>query len=127
MNTGPDKSPTADERLMAALCHFSASLAAIAWWFAIPIPGTAMIGPFLVWASRRDVSEFVNRHGREAMNFNLTCAIVGIPLTLLSFSSPGRVILWIAAIAWLTTVVFAASKAFVGQAWKYPVVPSLIR
>ncbi|MBX3742399.1 MAG: DUF4870 domain-containing protein [Akkermansiaceae bacterium] len=50
---------TVDERNMAMLCHLLSIL-------------TGFIGPLILWLVKKDESPFINHHGREALNFQIT-------------------------------------------------------
>lgn len=48
---------------MAMLCHLLGIL-------------TGFLGPLVLWLVKKDQSEFVNHHGREALNFQITIFLV---------------------------------------------------
>jgi uncharacterized Tic20 family protein len=63
---------TADDRTMAMLCH----LLAILTWF---------VGPLVIWLVKKDSSRFVDHHGRESLNFQLTIFLASICLGAMAF------------------------------------------
>jgi len=67
----PASAPVMDvkeERKWAMACHLSALAGFL-------IPFGNVIGPLVVWICKKDVSEFVNEHGKTALNFQLTLSI----------------------------------------------------
>lgn len=60
---------TPDERSWAVLTHLSALLG-----YFFPFGG--IIGPLIFWSIKKETSEFVNAHGRSAVNFHLTWTLV---------------------------------------------------
>lgn len=54
--------PTQDERQWALFAHV-ASLANFV------VPFGAILGPLVVWLSKKETSRFVDRHGRESLQF----------------------------------------------------------
>lgn len=69
-----------DTRTWAMLAH----LAALAGYV---VPLGNVIGPLVVWLSKRDTMPFVDYHGRESLNFHITIAIGYVVLFLLAFLS----------------------------------------
>jgi len=63
---------TADDRTMAMLCH----LLTILTWF---------VGPLVIWLVKKDSSRFVDHHGRESLNFQLTIFLASICLGAMAF------------------------------------------
>src|SRR5690348_10964597 len=79
--------PSAEERQWAMFAHLSALLGAFVtgwiggWgWF---------LGPLIIWLVKKDTMPFVNDQAKEALNFNITIAIVFVILTILGFATLG--------------------------------------
>lgn len=131
---GAEEGPAipADARQMAMLAHLSALLGGIvtAGW-----AGSlgCFIGPLVIWILKKDTMPFVDDQAKEALNFNLTVAIVFLALLLLSILTLGiglilAVPAWIAVgIAWLVLVIIASVKANEGVAYRYPFALRLIK
>ncbi len=68
----PPPPPSQDERTMAMLCHLLGLL-------------TGFVGPLILWLVKKDESHFVNHHGKEALNFQITVTIVVWSLSILAF------------------------------------------
>lgn len=60
--------PTADDRSMAMLCHLLSIL-------------TGFLGPLILWLVKKETSPFVDHHGREALNFQITVFLAMFLLT----------------------------------------------
>ena len=81
---------TKEEKNWAALSH----IASFAGFF---IPFGNIVGPLLVWVLKKEDSSYVDFHGKEALNFQISVTIyfliasalvillIGIPLLLLVF------------------------------------------
>ena len=63
---------TKEYRNMAMLCH----LAAFATVVGIPLGN--IVGPLVVWLIKREQSSFVDWHGKESINFQISVTIYGI-------------------------------------------------
>ncbi|MBN1918607.1 MAG: DUF4870 domain-containing protein [Verrucomicrobia bacterium] len=66
--------PSSRERTWATFCH----LAAFTVLFGIPLGLIA--GPLVVWLIKKNESTFVDRHGKTAVNFQLSMVVYGIVL-----------------------------------------------
>jgi uncharacterized protein len=132
-------------RNWALFCHLSAFLSFV-------VPFGHIIGPVAVWLTKRAESPFIDWHGREAVNFQITSTIVSfvimLALVLLLFTAgffsgvstsppsmmssliPMLLVLGL-FLAWtVTAVVFtlvAGVRASHGRRWQYPVCIRFIR
>ena len=115
---------SAEERQWAMFAHLSALVgglltSAAGGW------GT-FIGPLVIWLVKKDTMPFVNDQGKEALNFNITVAIICLALVLLSIVTLGIGLIiaipaWvIVGIAWLVLTILAAVKANEGVRFRYP-------
>ncbi|HET7161577.1 MAG TPA: DUF4870 domain-containing protein [Rhodanobacteraceae bacterium] len=123
--------PTAEERQWAMFAHLSALLGAFVtgwiggWgWF---------LGPLIIWLVKKDSMPFVNDQAKEALNFNITIAIIFVILTILGFATLGvgfllaLPLMIIIGIAALVFIILAAIKANEGVAYRYPFALRLIK
>ena len=91
------------------------------------------IGPLVIWMIKKDEMPFVDDQGKEALNFNITIAIIFVGLLLLSILTLGIGLIiaipaWIIiGIAWLVFSIIAAIKANDGVAYRYPFTLRLIK
>lgn len=136
--------PSENDRLWAAGVHVLALLLALLTTWMAGIAG--VVGALAVWMIKRDESEFIADHAKEALNFNLSmfiyaCAAVLIGFVLLGatvltlglgliLTAPAGIALLLAAaaiaIAWLVCSVIATVKAFNGERYRYPLSIRLI-
>ena len=124
-------SPTAEEKQWALFAHLSALLGAMVTgiWFG----WGCFLGPLVIWLVKKDTMPFVNDQGKEALNFNITLAIIGVILLLLVIMTLGIGLLVavpvgiIVAIGWLVLTIIAAIKASEGVAYRYPISLRLIK
>jgi uncharacterized Tic20 family protein len=123
--------PTAEEKQWALFAHLSALLGAMLTgiWFG----WGCFLGPLVIWLVKKDTMPFVNDQGKEALNFNITLAIIGVILLLLVIMTLGIGLLIaipvgiIVAIGWLVLTIIAAIKASEGVAYRYPISLRLIK
>ncbi|HOK66410.1 MAG TPA: DUF4870 domain-containing protein [Anaerohalosphaeraceae bacterium] len=106
--------PSKDALNLAVLCH-------VLGFF------TSFLGPLILWLMKKDGDAYVEHHGREALNFQITLLIAYLVGGILSFVCIGFVII---AAAWIADIVFsilAAVAASKGQRYQYPVSLRLIK
>ena len=127
----PMMAASAQERQWAMFAHLSALLGGIltghmfAWG--------CFIGPLVIWLLKKDTLPFVNDQGKEALNFNITLAIVGFVLLVFSIFTFGIGLLIavpigvLAVLGWLVLTIIAAIKANEGVAYRYPLSLRLIK
>ena len=138
-------SPTSSERQWAASAHLGALLLALLTTWMAGLAGVAGAG--LVYLIKRDESAFVAAHAREAINFNLSMfiyscvaaalAVVLVGATVLTLgiglilTLPAGIVLVVAgcaiALMWLVCSVIAASKAWNGEPYRYPLTLRLLK
>lgn len=125
-------------RTWAMLVH----LAALATFI---IPFGLVLGPLILWLIKKNELPEVDRHGKEAVNFQLTVAIVTVILTIIMISTMGFGFFWgnplflfsggfgigmILAIINIGAVIFgvvAGIKANNGEFYRYPFSIKFIR
>ena len=110
----PGTAPTENERTWGMLAHLSALAGLV-----VPLIGIAL-GPLVVWLAKRDESEFVAAHAKEALNFNISVLLGAIVCMLLMLVFIGVLLGTALFIAWLVMTLVAAIKASEGQAYRYP-------
>jgi uncharacterized Tic20 family protein len=103
-----------DARMWAMFCH----LAGLAW-FLIPLIGN-IVAPLIVWQIKKEDSMFMDEHGKEALNFQISMslyALISIPLFLICI---GPFLLIAVVIFDLIFLLIAAIKANNGDHFRYP-------
>ena len=123
---------SAEERQWAMFAHLSALVGGIltsGWAGSVG----CFIGPLVIWLVKKDTMPFVADQAREALNFNITVAIVFFALFVFGMLTLGlgfvlAVPLWIlVGVAWLVLVIIAAMKANGGEAYRYPFTLRLVK
>lgn len=102
-----------EEKTFAMLTHLL-SLAGLM------VPFGNIVGPLVIWLMKRDESKFVDEHGRESVNFQITMTIAFVIAGLSIFILIGFVLLPALVIWWIVMVIKAALKANEGQLFSYP-------
>jgi len=110
----PGAAPTENERTWGMLAHLSALAGLV-----LPLAGV-VIGPLVVWLARRDESEFVAGHAKEALNFNISVLLGALACMLLMLVFIGFLLGTALFIAWLVMTLIAAIKASEGHTYRYP-------
>ena len=137
--------PSSSERYWAASAHLGALfLALVTTWVA---GAAGVLGGGIVYLAKRDDSEFATAHAREAINFNLSmfiysCLAVAVAIALvgatvltlgigLILTLPAGILLVVAgcaiALVWLVCSIIAATKAFNGEPYRYPLTIRLLK
>lgn len=64
--------PTQDERTLAMLCHLLGLF-------------TGFVGPLILWLVKKEESAFIDHHGKESLNFQLTFLLFVGGLSIMAF------------------------------------------
>jgi uncharacterized protein len=99
-------------RTWGMLCHLAA--------FAYFIPVGHILGPLIVWLIKKDQYPFVDRQGKESLNFQITMTLCGVVAWLLVFVLIGFLLLPAVFIFNVVMVILAAVKANRGEDVRYP-------
>ncbi len=100
----PITAPTSDERTMAILSHVLCFV--VGFW-----------APLIIYLIKKDESEFVAKHAKESLNFQITCTIICI---LLFISIVGILLIWILVIVIAILLIMATIRASESKLYKYP-------
>jgi hypothetical protein len=87
----------------------------------------SVIGPLIIWLTRKDQSTFVDDQGKEALNFQITMLIGFVAAGILSAVLIGLVLFPILWAADLILVIMASVAANQGTAYRYPVNLRLVK
>ena len=130
--------PSADDRNTAMFAHLAAFASMV-------FPFGNVIGPLIVWMVRRDRSAFIDRHGRESLNFQLTFTLIFMVMMALAagyaissglsdneigvFSSliGFGFLFMVYSIAALVFIIIGAVKASNGEEYRYPLSIRFVR
>jgi uncharacterized Tic20 family protein len=105
--------PERHERNMAMLVH-----ASIFSGFVIPFGN--VVGPLVVWLLKREESSFVDRHGKAALNFQISLMIYMLISAILVLVLIGIIMLIGLFIFDLVYTIIAMIRASDGKEMKYP-------
>lgn len=128
---------TSEDKNWAMACH----LAALSGYLGVPFGH--VVGPLIVWAVKRDSSEFVDLHGKESINFHISITIYSFGAGLLfllaffgpllgansptgaalAFGLPLLFAIFVGGFIWLMATIctiIAAIKASNGEKYLYP-------
>lgn len=86
----------------------------------------SVIGPLVVWLLKKEEDPFIDYHGKEALNFNISFMIYGIVAGLLILLAIGLVLLPIVLITWVVLVIIGAVRASNGEYYRYPMTIRLV-
>ena len=118
-----NKELSKDARMWAMFCH----LAGVGGLLPIvPVIGS-VIAPLIIWQIKKDDFEFVDKHGKEAVNFQISILIYALVAGLLCFACVGFVLLPAVYILDLVFLLIAAIKANDGQHYLYPLTIRFIK
>ncbi len=107
-------SPSQEERTFGLLVH----LAALSQYVGLPFGN--VVGPLILWLVKKDSMPFVDRHGKEAVNFNISVLIYGVVSGILTVILVGFAMLIALALFHIVVTILAAIKAHKGEAYRYP-------
>ncbi|NNF42061.1 MAG: DUF4870 domain-containing protein [Phycisphaerales bacterium] len=79
-----------------------------------------LLGPLIGWLVKRESHPFIDEHGKEAVNFQLTMMIAFIVSALLVFVVIGLLLLPLLAILNVVLTIIAGLKASNGEHYRYP-------
>ena len=112
-DTQPMEALQKDERMWATFCH----LAGLGLFI---FPFGNIIGPLIIWLLKRDTSPFVDTHGKEAVNFQISATIYLFVAAVLIFLLIGFLLLIGLVVLWLVCVIVATINANEGKKFRYP-------
>lgn len=121
----PAGTPSAEDRQWAMFAHLSALLGGLltSGWLASL---GCVIGPLIIWQIKKDTLPFAADQAKEALNFNITVAIIMLVLTLVGLVTLGigfivtGPLMLVVGIAALVFIIIAAIKSNNGEAYRYP-------
>ena len=86
-----------------------------------------MLGPLIIWRSKRETMPFAAEQAKESLNFQITVFLLGLLFALLIVVLIGVLLLWILGLVDLILVIVAAIKANDGVPYRYPFCLRLIQ
>ncbi len=118
----PPDQAQASAQQYAMFCHLS-GLA-----FFLSIPFANVIAPLILWLIKKDQHPYINEHGKEVVNFQISMSIyitgASVVCFLMFFILIGMILLPLAGLAFLVIelifVIKGAIAANKGQSYSYP-------
>ncbi len=104
---------THDEKQMGMFCHLAAFAGMV-------IPFGSIIAPLVIWQMKKDESEYIDFHGKESLNFQITMAIALLISMVLMFVLIGFLLVPALVVFELVMIIIAAIKANDGVRYQYP-------
>ena len=94
--------------------------------FFVPLAGH-IVGPLIIWLSKREDSPEINAHGKESLNFQISMLIYNAVSAILCLVLIGFVFLGVLHILNIIFVIIASIRASEGKLWRYPLTIRLIK
>lgn len=111
---------SSSEKNYAMLCHLVAFSGFI-------IPFGSIIGPLVMWLIKKEESEFINYHGKESLNFQISIAIYTIISGILALVLIGILFLIALGIIWIVFIIIASVKTSEGEEYRYPLTMRFVK
>jgi len=110
-----ETSPSQDERNLALLMHVLAFF-------------TNFIGPLVIWLVKKDESEFLDQHGKDALNFQISILIYSLPVLVVTVITCGVGAILVLPLFLLLLIgcCIAAMQGYNGEPCKYPLAIRLL-
>lgn len=86
-----------------------------------------IVGPLIMWLLRKDQSAYIDEHGKEAVNFQITMMIAAFISSLLIILLIGLPLLLVVILAMVILPIVAGLKAGKGESYRYPFTIRLIK
>jgi len=112
--------PVPPARTWEMLCHLSALAGFV-------VPFGSLLGPFLVWQLKKNEFPSVDAHGKQALNFQLSCLIYALFAAILIFVLIGLPLLIAVGVFNVVCILLATIRVNNGQAWHYPLAITFFR
>ena len=114
--------PDRKTRQWAMFCHLG-GLASFTW-----VPGAGIILPLILWLSKREDHPFIDRAGRDAINFQISASIcyfvICVTVVVLKWLVIGWLVFWVPGLFLLiqaALAVMAGIRASEGRSYDYPI------
>lgn len=114
--------PTKDEKMWAMLAHLSGMIAGA-------LGGMTFLGPLIIWLVKKNESSFVDYHGKEALNFQISITVLLVLSIIVTIATCGIAFplpLALGIFALVVTIM-AAIKANNGEYYQYPLTIRFIK
>jgi uncharacterized Tic20 family protein len=111
----PTSTTSSNDKLWIVISHLS------------PFVGLGVIAPLVVWLVKKDESELIAYHAKEALNFHISVFLGVVACWILMFVLIGMFLLPLLVLAALILSVIAAIKSANGERYRYPFAIRLVK
>jgi len=112
-----------DARMWGMFCHLAGVGGLLP---VVPVIGS-IIAPLIIWQIKKDDFGFVDEHGKEAVNFQISILIYALVAGVFCLACVGFVLLPAVYIFDFVCLLIAALRANDGQHYRYPLCIRLIK
>ena len=88
--------------------------------------GFPIIGPLIVWLIKKDQSNYLDRQGRELLNFQISYFIYACVSVLLCFILIGVPLIFAVGIATIVLTIIGIVSASEGKVYRFPLTIRLL-
>jgi uncharacterized Tic20 family protein len=92
----------------------------------VVVPLAGIWVPLILWLAKRKEFAFVDRSGKEALNFQITCVIYSLIAGLLCLVFIGFILLPIVVLFWFIFTIIGTVRAANGDDYRYPLTLRLV-
>ena len=105
--------PDREERQLGLMAH-------LLGFAGLAIPFGNIVGPLVIYLTKRDESAFVEDQAREALNFQIWTTVAAIASAILIVAGIGIVLLPLVGLGWLVGTIVGGLRANDGEWYRYP-------
>lgn len=109
---------THEDKMWATVMHLSSLIGFLAGAVVVAAPVGSILGPLIIWLVKRNESPFLDDHGREAVNFQISIAIY---YALLAISCVGIPLIIVLPFVQIIMPIIMAVRASSGEYVRYPI------
>lgn len=110
-----DPVPTSDEKTLALVMHI------------LGLVGFGIISTLIIWLIKKDESAFLNKAGKELLNFQISLIIYLIAAAILTFCLVGIPILIAIGFGSLVLEIIGIIRISEGKIYRYPAILRLVK
>ena len=91
------------------------------------VPYAGLIVPIIMWATNKDKSKLVDRHGMNILNWIISSTIYFIASIIMMFFFIGVITLFALAVCYIIFAILGAVNASKGKLYKYPLAITFVK
>jgi len=110
----PPLAVTQDEKTLGVVMHV------------LCLVGFPILGPLIVWLVKKEQSSYLDRQGRELLNFQLSYLLYALLSALLCFILIGIPLLFAIGIATIVLTIIGIVNASEGKVYRFPLTIRLL-